>query len=112
MSKGKQHYILSPSRTYYATQDTSKGMIGRYFNGEANSEIAMRWGLGRTVWTAIQPDLSNLNKPIAQANAKFGKSPLNVQAVVIGAITGTYAEHPPRAPFRVSVSPFVARLWI
>jgi cytochrome c-type biogenesis protein CcmF len=112
ISKGSKHYTLEPSRNYYATQDTSKGMIGRYFAGEANSDIAMRWGLGRTVWTAIQPDLSKLSKPIAVANQKFGNSPPNVQALVIGAITGAYTRNPPPALFRFIVSPFVAWIWI
>jgi cytochrome c-type biogenesis protein CcmF len=110
--KGSKHYTLLPSRNYYATQDTSKGMIGRYFAGEANSDISMRWGLGRTVWTAIQPDLTKLNKPIAVANQKFGNSPPNVQALVIGAITGSYTRNPPPALFRFIVSPFVAWIWI
>ena len=110
--KGSKHYTLDPTRNYYATQDTSKGMIGRYFAGEANSDIAMRWGLGRTVWTAIQPDLSKLNRPIAVANQKFGNSPPNVQALVIGAITGSYLKNPPPALFRFIVSPFVAWIWI
>jgi cytochrome c-type biogenesis protein CcmF len=110
--KGGKHYTLDPSRNYYATQDTSKGMIGRYFAGEANSEIAMRWGLGRTVWTAVQPDLSKLSRPIAQANAKFGNANPNVQALVIGAITGAYLNNPPPALFRLIVSPFVAWIWI
>jgi cytochrome c-type biogenesis protein CcmF len=110
--KGSKHYTLDPSRNYYATQDTSKGMIGRYFAGEANSEIAMRWGLGRTVWTAIQPDLSNLNAPIKTANRKFGNSPSNVQAIVIDAITRSYLNKPPPALFRMIVSPFVAWIWI
>jgi cytochrome c-type biogenesis protein CcmF len=110
--KGGKHYVLDPSRNYYSTQDTSKGMIGRFFAGEANSEIAMRWGLGKTVWTAIQPDLSKLARPISQANAKFGKSGPNVQGVVIAAITNSYLNKPPPALFRMIVSPFVAWIWI
>jgi cytochrome c-type biogenesis protein CcmF len=110
--KGSKHYTLDPSRNYYATQDTSNGMIGRYFAGEANSVIAMRWGLGRTMWTAIQPDLSKLGAPIRTANQKFGNSPSNVQALVIGAITSSYLNKPPPALFRLIVSPFVAWIWI
>src|SRR5256885_10673472 len=79
--KGKKHYILDPSRNYYSTQDTSKGMIGRFFGGESNSEIGMRWGLGRTVWTAIQPDLTRLAGPITVANQKFANADPNVQGV-------------------------------
>src|SRR5919197_3957237 len=46
--KGSKHFVLDPSRNYYSTQDTTKGMIGRFFGGESNSEIGMRWGFGRT----------------------------------------------------------------
>ncbi len=110
--KGGKHYVLNPSRNYYSTQDTSKGMIGRFFAGEANSEIAMRWGFGRTVWTAIQPDLSRLSGPIAVANRKFGSSSSDVQGLVIAAITQSYLRNPPAAEFRLIVSPFVAWIWI
>jgi cytochrome c-type biogenesis protein CcmF len=110
--KGKKHYLLSPSRNYYSTQDTSKGMIGRFFAGESNSEIGMRWGLGRTVWTAIQPDLSKLSGPITVANQRFGKADPNVQGIAIAAITQSYLNNPPPATFRLIVSPFVAWIWI
>jgi cytochrome c-type biogenesis protein CcmF len=112
VTKGNKHYTLRPSRNYYATQDQSKGMIGRYFAGEANSEIAMRWSLTRTVWTAIQPDLSRLNGPIAKANRQFGKADLGVQGVIIDAITQAYLKNPPPALFRFIVTPFVAWIWI
>jgi cytochrome c-type biogenesis protein CcmF len=112
ISKGSKHYTLTPSRNYYATQDASKGMIGRFFAGEANSDIAMRWSLGRTVWTAVQPDLSRLNGPIADANRKFGNASLQVQGLVIAAITNSYLKNPPPALFRFIVSPFVAWIWI
>jgi cytochrome c-type biogenesis protein CcmF len=110
--KGRKHFVLNPSRNYYSTQDTTMGMIGRFFGGESNSEIAMRWGLGRTVWTAVQPDLHKLMKPIAEANRKFGNANPNVQGLVIGAITSSYLNNPPPALFRMIVSPFVAWIWI
>jgi cytochrome c-type biogenesis protein CcmF len=110
--KGGKHYTLDPSRNYYSTQDTSQGMIGRFFAGEANSEISMRWGIGRTVWTAIQPDLSRLQPAIARANRQFGSSDPKVQGLVIAAITNSYLRSPPPALFRMIVSPFVAWIWI
>ncbi|HKR99541.1 MAG TPA: heme lyase CcmF/NrfE family subunit, partial [Candidatus Dormibacteraeota bacterium] len=110
--KGDKHYILRPSRNYYSSQDTSQGMIGRFFGGEANSEISMRWGIARTVWTAIQPDLSRLQPAIARANRQFGDANPNVQGLVIAAITNSYLRNPPPAQFRMIVSPFVAWIWI
>ena len=110
--KGSTHYVLRPSRNYYSTQDASKGPIGRFFAGEANSEIAMRWGLGRTVWTAIQPDLSKLGAPITLANQKFAKASPQVQGTAIDIIAAFYSQSPPPATFRLIVSPFVAWIWI
>jgi cytochrome c-type biogenesis protein CcmF len=110
--KGDKHYILRPSRNYYSTQDASAGIIGRFFAGEANSEISMRWGVARTVWTAIQPDLSRLQPAIARANRQFADSGPNVQGLVIAAITNSYLRNPPPAQFRMIVSPFVAWIWI
>ncbi|HEY1595241.1 MAG TPA: heme lyase CcmF/NrfE family subunit [Thermoleophilaceae bacterium] len=112
VSKGKKHYVLTPTRNYYSTQDGSKGAIGRFFAGEANSDISMRWALNRTLWTAIQPDLSNLNGPIAKANKEFANANLNVQGLIIAAITNSYMKHPPPALFRFIVTPFVAWIWI
>ncbi len=110
--KGSKHYVLRPSRNYYSTQDATKGPIGRFFAGEANSEIAMRWGLGRTVWTAIQPDLSKLNAPITLANQRFANASPQVQGTAIDIIAAFYSQNPPPATFRLIVSPFVAWIWI
>ncbi len=110
--KGSKDYTLTPTRNYYATQDTSQGMIGRFFAGEANSNIGMRWGLTHTVWTAIQPDLSKLQPAIVKANRLFGRANPNVQGIAIAAITQSYLHNPPPALFRMIVSPFVAWIWI
>src|SRR3954453_15164370 len=55
--------ILRPSRNFYPTRDASKGAIGRYFEGEATSEVDLRWGLRRDLWAAIRPDISSLDGP-------------------------------------------------
>ena len=108
--KGSKHYTLTPSRNYFPAQGGPS--IARYFAGEENSVISMRWGLTKTVWTAIQPDLSKLNPAITVADKKFGNSNQNVQALVIAAIVDSYTKNPPPALFRMIVSPFVAWIWI
>ena len=70
-----RRYTLRPSRNYYATTDPSKGPISRFFEGEANSEVDVRWGLRRDFWLAVRPDLVSLEKPIARADRKFADSP-------------------------------------
>ena len=105
-------FTLRPSRNFYPTQDASKGGIGRFFEGEATSEVDVRWGLGSDLWTAVRPDLSALDGPIREANQKFGNAGGDVQAVVIAAIAERYRRDPPPAAFRVIVSPLVSWIWI
>ena len=104
--------VLHPSRNFYPTQDASKGAIGRYFEGEATSEVDVRWGLTRDLWTAVRPDISALEGPIREANAKFAGARGDVQAVVIAAIAERYRTRPPPATFRTIVSPLVSWIWI
>ncbi|MEJ7789167.1 MAG: heme lyase CcmF/NrfE family subunit [Thermoleophilaceae bacterium] len=104
--------VLSPSRNFYPTRDASKGTIGRYFEGEATSEVDVRWGLTRDFWTAVRPDISALEGPIREANAKFADANADVQAVIIAAIAERYRTQPPPATFRTIVSPLVSWIWI
>jgi cytochrome c-type biogenesis protein CcmF len=110
--RGDQSFTLRPSRNYYSTADPSKGAISRFFEGEATSEVDVRWGLRRDLWLAVRPDLISLEKPIARADREFADSPGKVQAVVIATLAGLYRENPPPAAFRVIVSPLVAWIWI
>jgi len=109
---GDETYILRPSRNYYSTTDPSKGVISRFFDGEANSEVDIRWGLRRDFWLAVRPDLVSLQKPIERADSKFANSPGQVQAIVIRALTELYRQDPPPAAFRAIVSPLVTWIWI
>jgi cytochrome c-type biogenesis protein CcmF len=109
---GKPFTVLRPSRNYYPSQDASQGPIGRFFGGEATSEVGLRAGLSSDLWTAMQPDISRLMRPIAVANRRFGRSPPNVQGMAIAAIAQSYALNPPPATFRVLVNPMVSWLWI
>jgi cytochrome c-type biogenesis protein CcmF len=110
--KGKQRFTLRPSRNYYPTTDTSKGAIGRFFDGDATSEVDLRWGLRRDFWLAVRPDISNLQGPIREANAKFGNARGDIQALVIAALADRYRRDPPPAAFRAIVSPLVAWIWV
>jgi cytochrome c-type biogenesis protein CcmF len=110
--RGDQTYTLRPSRNYYSTTDPSKGAISRFFEGEATSEVDVRWGLRRDFWLAVRPDLVSLQDPIARADRKFADSPGQVQAIVIQALAELYREDPPPAAFRAIVSPLVTWIWI
>ena len=110
--KGDERLTLHPSRNFYPSRDASKGAIGRYFEGEATSEVDVRWGLTRDLWTAVRPDVSELEESIREANAKFSNASGEVQGIVIAAIAERYRQRPPPATFRALVSPLVSWIWI
>jgi cytochrome c-type biogenesis protein CcmF len=110
--RGGERFTLHPSRNYYSTQDPSRGAISRFFEGEATSEVDIRWGLRKDFWLAVRPDLSELQGAIARADRQFAGSPGNVQAVVIAALAERYRNRPPATAFRAIVSPLVVWIWI
>jgi cytochrome c-type biogenesis protein CcmF len=109
---GRRFATLAPTRNYYRTQDPSEGPIGRFFAGESTSEVGLRAGVGRDLWTAIQPNLDPLQSAIRDANRRFAKAPLQVQGLAIAAIAQSYLDKAPAATFRVIVNPMVTWLWI
>ena len=110
--KGGESFTLRPSRNYYSSGDPSLGAISRFFEGEATSEVDVRWGLRRDLWLAVRPDLASLDGPIREADRRFSDSPGDVQALVIAALAERYQNSPPPAAFRAIVSPLVAWIWI
>ncbi len=109
---GEQFALLAPARNYYPTQNPDAGPIGRYFDGEATSEIGLKSGPGEDFWAAFQPDLTALDPAIERGNAQLADIPPQGQALAIIALAEEYAADPPPATFRVIVNPLVAWLWI
>src|SRR5205807_10474624 len=72
VSKNGNHVTtLNTSRGFYPSQDLTLGPIGRFFNGQADSDVGLRAGLTRDIWTVINPDLTRLQPLIAQGNRVF-----------------------------------------
>jgi cytochrome c-type biogenesis protein CcmF len=109
---GEQFALLAPARNYYPTQDPAAGPLGRYFEGEATSEVGLKSGAGEDFWTAFQPDLSVLDGDIARGNKQLAGLPPDAQGIAILALAEDYAENPPPATFRVIVNPMVVWIWI
>jgi len=110
--KGDESKVVRPARNFYPTRDPRKGVVSRYFEGEANSEVDVRWGLRRDLWTAIRPDISSLEKPIAEADRRFSKIGSEGLALIVGSLLENYRNNPPPATFRVIVSPLVSWIWL
>ena len=110
--KGNRTFTLHPARNFYSSGDPSLGTISRFFEGEATSEVDVRWGLRRDFWLAVRPDIASLEQPIREADAKFADASGDVQALIIAALAERYRKNPPPAAFRAISSPLVAWIWI
>jgi cytochrome c-type biogenesis protein CcmF len=109
---GRRIALLKPNRGYFPSQDPKDGAIGRFFNGQATSEVGLRAGFRRDIWTAIQPDLGPLQGAIADANRKFANSKPELQGFIVAALAQRYQNRPPPATFRILVSPLVSWIWL
>jgi cytochrome c-type biogenesis protein CcmF len=135
VSQGGKHVTtLHTSRGFYPSQDPSLGPIGRFFNGEADSDVGLQWGATRNFWTVINPDLSPLNRLISRGNALFGAAlpkamlrasrlpPAQAQASLaplwqlrdqaISGIATRFVSHPWPVSFLLIVDPLVSWIWI
>jgi cytochrome c-type biogenesis protein CcmF len=116
---GKVVTRLHSERGYYPTDDGSLGIVSRYFEGEQTSEVGLKAGARRDIWTVISPDTDPLRKVIGEGDKVFGNAKdLNPRmgAALLGqAITGIvdrYKRNPPPAQFRFIVSPLVTWIWL
>jgi cytochrome c-type biogenesis protein CcmF len=110
---------LHTERGYYPTDDSSLGVVSRYFEGEQTSEVGLKAGAERDIWTVITPDTDPLKGVISQGDKVFGNAknlPPGMGAVLLGqairGIVNRYERNPPPAQFRFIISPLVSWIWI
>jgi cytochrome c-type biogenesis protein CcmF len=117
--RGSPPQLVSTSKDFYPSQDPTLGPLSRYFNGDATTEVGLREGRWRDVWTVVNPDTSRLAPRIAQGDRVFERArSLTPQqrneflsAALVG-LTASYAKDPPPATFRVLISPLVTWIWL
>jgi cytochrome c-type biogenesis protein CcmF len=109
---GERYATLAPARNLYPTQDPQAGPIGRFFEGEATSEVGLRAGAGEDFWTAFQPDFTSLEDPIERGNRQLAGVGPAAQGIAVLALAQRYVSDPPPATFRVIVNPLVTWIWV
>lgn len=118
---GKVVTTMRPSRGFYPSRAVvAFGPIGRFFEGEATSEVGLKAGNLRDIWIAMTPDIDGLKPVIERGDRVFeaaaGKLDPEVEATALAqalrGITRQYEEDPPPATFRMHVSPLVTWMWI
>jgi cytochrome c-type biogenesis protein CcmF len=135
VSKGGKHVTtLSTRHDVYPSQDPTLGQVGRFFNGQGDSDVGLRAGLTRDIWTVINPDLTPLQPLITQGDRVFAAATQQAMTRVAGlplaqaqrelaplwaardrAITGLtarFVSHPWAVNFLLIVSPLVTWIWL
>ncbi|MHB8658074.1 MAG: heme lyase CcmF/NrfE family subunit [Solirubrobacteraceae bacterium] len=133
--QGARHVsTLTTTRGFYPAQDSSLGEIGRFFNGASDSQVGLRAGLTRDIWTVVNPDLTPLNSLISQGDKVFAAATIQAMTHIAGlpvaeaqkrlaplwqardqAITGLvarYVSHPWGVEFLMIVTPLVTWIWL
>ena len=135
VTKGGKHVTtLNTSRGFYPSQDPTMGQIGRFFGGEADSNVGLRAGLFKDIWGVINPDLTPLQPlinqgnrvfaaalsqamtrvsglPVAQANADL--APLwQARDRAVAGLASRFVSHPWPVEFLFIVSPLVTWIWL
>jgi cytochrome c-type biogenesis protein CcmF len=108
------HHIatMTPTRGYYPALDPGLGPVGRYFVGEATSEVGLRAGLRRDIWTAVQPNVGAMQSMIDGLDRRFPLATGRSEGLLLAALAARYEVRPPPASFRLIVSPLVEWIWL
>ncbi len=127
---GKHVTTLSTTRGFYpAPNDPTVGPISEAFNGQADSQVGLKSGLTRDIWTVVNPDLTPLQPLISQGDNLFTKlmtsltpaqarNPATVRGIevyraeAISGLASRFVTHPWPVNFLFIVSPLVMWMWI
>jgi cytochrome c-type biogenesis protein CcmF len=115
---GEKVADMTTVKSYFPSLAPFLGPISRFFEGEATSEVGLKAGWRRDIWTAIAPDIGALRPRIEEGDKVFSGADLTPEqreaflGQALGGLTRSYASDPPAATFRLIVSPMVTWIWI
>ncbi len=134
VSKGGKHVTTLVTKRGYYPSTSGGGVIGRFFDGEADSNVGLDAGAFRDIWTVVNPGtlqpLQNLinsgnrvfNAALATALKRTAKLPVAQQNadlagfwryrdLAVAGIVNQYVTHPWPVEFLLIVSPLVTWVW-
>jgi cytochrome c-type biogenesis protein CcmF len=116
---GRSQGTLRTERSFFPASDPGLGPVSRFFEGEATSEVGLRAGWRRDLWSAVAPSVSDLGRQVAEGDRVFTAAralpPAERDVALAQALDGlarAYAANPPPATFRLIVSPLVSWIWL
>jgi cytochrome c-type biogenesis protein CcmF len=115
---GRKVADMTTVKSFFPSMAPFLGPISRFFEGEATSEVGLKAGWRRDIWTAIAPDIGALRPRIEEGDKVFSGAKLTPEqrdaflGQALGGLARSYAKNPPPATFRLIVSPMVTWIWI
>jgi cytochrome c-type biogenesis protein CcmF len=115
---GRKVADMTTVKSFFPSLAPFLGPISRFFEGEATSEVGLKAGWRRDIWTAIAPDIGALRPRIEEGDKVFSGAKLTPEqrdaflGQALGGLARSYAKNPPPATFRLIVSPMVTWIWI
>ena len=110
---------LDTYKSYFPSTSPGLGPVSRFFEGEATTEVGLRAGVRRDLWTAVGPSIDRLLPRIEQGDKVFADATeLSDRdrgaflAEALRGLTRSYTDSPPPATFRLIVSPLVTWIWL
>lgn len=107
---------MRPSRSYYPSDDPSLGPVGRFFGGEAASDVALAAGPMNDLWIAMRPDGLAIKQVTDALDERFqaagaGGAPYG-QTIAALRLAQLYRLRPAPVTIRVQESPMVSWIWL
>ncbi len=135
VSKGGRHVTrVTTTRNFYPSQDPTTGIVGRFFAGNADSNVGLDAGLRRDIWSVINVDLTHVQPLIDQADKLFAAYAPQVMTkasklpagqaqaamntlwterdVAVAEIAHRFVTHPWSSEFLLIVDPLVTWIWL
>src|SRR4029078_6572122 len=81
------------------------GPIGRYFEGEATSEVGLKTGTEQDIWTSVEPNIDSFAPIVRGIDRRFPVADAAAQGLLLNVIAERYRLDPPPAGVRNIVSP-------
>jgi cytochrome c-type biogenesis protein CcmF len=131
VAKGGRHVgTLTTTRGFYpATFDNTVGPISIAFDGQSDSQVGLKAGLLRDIWTVINPNVQPIQSQINRGDQVFERlmtsltpaelrQSRNLQFIqaerarAIEGLAGRFVTHPWPVEFLMIVSPLVTWIWL
>ncbi len=103
VEKDGKAFNLTTDRRYYRPTGVETSTVSSFFDGEADSDVGLKAGLGSDFWTAVQPDVTGVQRRARAADQGFkacvsGAPGTPPQCKAVGAMMRAAAANPSLRP--------------